>query len=166
MRALVSICIPTYNGAKFLKEALASITLQTYKHIEVIASDDASKDNTLEILEEFKQAVDFPVYIYHHSPCGIGANWNNCIKKANGKYIKFLFQDDVLLTTCIEEMEHVLEQNIEVGLVASKRELIFESDYLNEEVNRWINIYGDLQKTLQTQTLKGMNVIDKYVFKT
>ena len=63
MNLLVSICIPTYNGAQYLQEALNSVKEQTYGPIEVIVSDDASKDNTLAIVEQFKQSVSFPIYI-------------------------------------------------------------------------------------------------------
>ena len=89
-KGLVSVCIPTYNGAPFLQEALDSVSQQTYRNIEVIISDDASNDKTLEIIQDFKAKASFPVSIYHHEPKGIGANWNNCIRKANGKFIKFL----------------------------------------------------------------------------
>jgi glycosyltransferase involved in cell wall biosynthesis len=90
MNSLVSICIPTYNGKKYLNEALESVKSQVYKNIEVIISDDNSTDSTLEICNKFKHEVDFPVYIYSHKPSGIGANWNYIIEKANGDFIKFL----------------------------------------------------------------------------
>ena len=93
---LVSIFVPLYNGAIFLQEALDSIKRQTYKNIEFIVSDYASKHESLIIIEKFKKGVSFSITIYHHEPSGIGANWNHCIKKANGNYIKYLFQDGLL----------------------------------------------------------------------
>ncbi|WP_346983872.1 glycosyltransferase [Chryseobacterium sp. POE27] len=51
----VSVCIPVYNAEKYLKESLDSIKKQTFKSIEVIISDDQSKDNTLKIANEFKK---------------------------------------------------------------------------------------------------------------
>ena len=91
---LVSICIPTYNGEAYLQEALDSIQNQDYQNLEVVISDDNSSDNTVSIIQKFKNEVDFSVTIISHTPKGIGANWNNCIKHAAGTYIKFLFQDE------------------------------------------------------------------------
>jgi len=121
---LVSICIPTYNGEKFMYETLSSIKQQTYQNIEVIISDDNSHDSSLQIIGELRQSADFPVHIYHHNPIGIGANWNNCVKKSSGRYIKFLFQDDVLYPTCISEMVELAETDEDIGLVFSNRDII------------------------------------------
>ena len=141
---LISICIPTFNGAKYLKDALECVKMQTYDNIEVIISDDASTDNTLEIVEVFKNEVSFPVYIFHHPPQGIGANWNNCVIHANGELIKFLFQDDLLEPTCIEEMVNPFLEKKNLGLVFSKRKIIFDS--YNKEHIAWIEKYGNLHK--------------------
>ena len=66
---------------------------QTYPNLEIIVSDDASIDSTLEIVTSYRDKTEIPIHIYNHQPSSIGANWNNCIKKANGVYMKFLFQD-------------------------------------------------------------------------
>ena len=144
MNPLVSICIPTYNGEKYIAEALTSAINQTYKNIEIIVSDDASKDNTLEIIESFNEKTNIPIHIYHHQPKGIGANWNNCVKKAKGDFIKFLFQDDVLKPTCIERMVKLAVTNTNVGLVYCKREIIF--DRPKNEYTGWIECYKNLHQ--------------------
>ncbi len=122
---LVSICIPTYNGETYLQEALDSIQNQDYQNLEIVISDDNSSDNTVSILQKFRNNVGFPVKIISHIPKGIGANWNNCIKYASGTYIKFLFQDDVLLKTCVSDMVYALEgANSDVMFAYCKKELI------------------------------------------
>lgn len=144
MEKLVSVCIPTYNGEKYLREALDSVKAQTYKNIEVIISDDQSKDKTLEICEQFKTEADFPVCIYSHIPSGIGTNWNNTIEKSNGEFIKFLFQDDILENNAVElMMNYLTKYNLEV--VVSKRKII---DSESEEVvnGNWFDNFNDLQK--------------------
>jgi len=163
---LVSICIPTYNGSKFISEAIDSALCQTYGNLEIIISDDASNDNTLAILDSYKHNVDVPVKIFYHKPNGIGANWNNCIRKAKGKYIKFLFQDDILMPTCIEEMVDVIESDNRVGLVASKRELIVEDSHFNEDTKEWIKKFGDLQVSLDLPLSNGINILDSSLFKS
>lgn len=144
MEKLVSICIPTYNGEKYLQEALDSVKIQTYKNIEVIVSDDQSKDKTLQICEQFQSEVNFPVFIYSHTQSGIGENWNNTIEKSNGNYIKFLFQDDVLEKNCVEVMMQYLTLN-NLQVVVSKRKIIdAESRPIIDGF--WFNDYNDLQK--------------------
>ena len=146
---LVSVCIPTYNGGKFLEQSLNSIRNQTYKNIEVIISDDHSKDNTLQIAEKFKKEVDFPVFIYVHEPQGIGANWNNCIRKANGVFIKFLFQDDLLNHNCIEKLIEPFRRHRinEIVMTACKRSIIIEEGAGGTE--SWMHFNKDLQKDLE-----------------
>lgn len=163
---LVSICIPTYNGDKFIAEALKSAINQTYNYIEIIISDDASIDNTLAIVESFKHKTNIPINIYNHKPNGIGANWNNCVKQANGVYIKFLFQDDVLLPTCIEEMVDSIKSDQQICLVASKREIIIEDSHLNKDTERWIEKYGDLQDSLNLPLKNDMYILDASLLKS
>jgi glycosyltransferase involved in cell wall biosynthesis len=163
---LVSICIPTYNGANYISEALDSILLQTYTNLEVIVSDDASKDNTLQIVSKYKEKCSTPIYVYHHKPMSIANNWNNCIDKAKGKYIKFLFQDDVLEQNCIEKMVHVLENHPQIGLVACKRDFVIEANYLNQDIEYWMKIHSDLQKGLKLVSLNNLGVINKSIFKS
>lgn len=121
---LVSICIPTYNGEVYLAEALQSVIDQTYKPLEIVISDDASKDKTLDIIKEYQTKTDIPFFIYHHKPSGIGANWNNCVKHANGEYIKFLFQDDRLLPDCVENLYKLARQEPSPGIVFCERNFI------------------------------------------
>jgi len=163
-KPLVSICIPTYNGARFIAETMDSALLQTYANLEIVVSDDASKDDTLLIIEAYKTKTDIPIYIHHHKPDGIGANWNHTIKKANGKYIKFLFQDDVLAPNCIENMVCVMEANAKVGLVASKRDFLIEDSFMNEEIKLWIEKYDDLQTTLNLPVGNAIVIITKALF--
>lgn len=161
---LVSICIPTFNGEKYLMEALDSVKHQTYKNLEVIVSDDDSDDKTLDLVKNFKNKANFPVYIHHHNPNGIGANWNNCIKKANGEYIKFLFQDDVLYSECIEEMVKIINKGAQIALVSAKRDILFEGPATHER-RIWMDRHGNLQFQLPSNK-DGLILLDKSFFKS
>lgn len=141
---LVSICIPTYNGEKFIAEALCSAINQTYRNIEIIISDDASNDSTLKIVNEIISNSNRPFAVYNHKPSGIGANWNNCIRKAKGEYIKFLFQDDLLRVDCVEKMIALAMLNKNIGLVYCKRIIIHDPN--NKEHLKWIQYCGILHK--------------------
>ena len=120
---LVSICIPTYNGESFLEETLNTVLSQTYPNLEIIISDDNSKDRTIEIAESFRGKVKYELSILEHGQYGLSQNWNFCISQAKGKYIKFLFQDDLLEPDAILKMVELAEQDEEIGLVFSPRRL-------------------------------------------
>lgn len=156
-KPLVSICIPTFNGEQFIVEAMESTIEQTYFNLEIVVSDDASKDNTLKLIEQFKEKTKIPIHIYHHLPKGIGANWNNCVKHANGEYIKFLFQDDVLEPSCIEKMVNVALSDRKIGLVYCKRNFIFNSN--NTAHVKWIKDYGILHQSWHNLSINTTSVI-------
>jgi predicted O-linked N-acetylglucosamine transferase (SPINDLY family)/predicted SAM-dependent methyltransferase/GT2 family glycosyltransferase len=120
---LVSICIPTYNGEEFIEETLNTVLRQTYPNLEIIISDDNSQDRTIEIVESFKGKFTCELSILKHGQYGLSQNWNFCIGQAKGKYIKFLFQDDLLEPDAISRMVELAEQDEEIGLVFSPRRL-------------------------------------------
>lgn len=121
---LVSILIPTYNGEEFLAKAIKSALNQTYPNLEIIVSDDGSSDATIKIAESFQHQSSIPYRIITHSNYGLVKNLNFCIQEAQGKYIKFIFQDDWLEANCIEKMVNLAEQDPEIGLVFSPRQVV------------------------------------------
>ncbi|GEM_PF-367444 len=155
---LVSICIPTYNGEKYIKQSLDSVKNQTYKNIEVIISDDQSKDNTISICEKFRSEVDFPVHIYSHKPEGIGANWDHSVEKANGAFIKFLFQDDILEKNCLEEFLR-LQEITNQDVFFCKRKLINDqgNPLDSEELKK-------IAKVIDLQSVIRLDIDDYYIF--
>lgn len=122
----VSICIPTYNGAAYLREAIASATAQTFADFEILIVDDASSDDTLDIAGEL--AGDDPRIRIHRNAqrLGLAGNSNRCLELATGEWIKFLFQDDRLKPACVERL---LELGTQSGatLVACRRDFDFDA---------------------------------------
>lgn len=90
---MISVCLATYNGAKFLQEQLDSILPQLSSTDEVIISDDGSSDGTLELLH---QIADARIKIFQNkNPHGFVHNFENALKQASGDYIFLSDQDDV-----------------------------------------------------------------------
>ncbi len=143
-QTLVSICIPTLNGEKYICEAINSAIAQTYRPLEIIVSDDDSKDETINIIKSYINQTDIPIHIFNHQPAGIGANWNNCVRNSNGEYIKFLFQDDLLEPECVELLMEMALRDKEIGLVFCKRKVL--SDEQNEKHLEWVSKFSDLHK--------------------
>ncbi|MFZ1545905.1 MAG: glycosyltransferase [Candidatus Nitrotoga sp.] len=120
----VSICIPTYNGARYLEACLDSILNQTYKDIEILVVDDGSTDATLEILECYAANDQRIRLIRNEQNLGLVGNWNRCIELACGEWIKFVFQDDLIAPTCVQEMLTV--STPDTWLTICRRAFIFE----------------------------------------
>lgn len=119
---LVSVCIPTYNGARFLGTTIESVLNQTYGSIEVIVSDDASTDSTLDIIDRMK---DDRFTVLHHSGAnGAEGNWNASCAPARGRYLKLLCQDDILHPRCLEVQVEALESDARAAFVWSPRDVI------------------------------------------
>ena len=122
---LVSICVPTYNGARYLRECLDSAVGQTFRAIEIVIVDDASADETPAIAEEYARADDRVRLIRNPRRLGLVGNWNRSIELARGAWVKLLFQDDLLEPACIERMVAAAHP-AGPPIVACWRRIVFE----------------------------------------
>ena len=120
----VSICLPTYNGADYIEEALRSILNQTYQDFELLVVDDGSTDATLDIVQSF---ADPRIQVYRNPErLGIPANWNRCLELAGGEFVCIFHQDDVMLPENLERKIHLLSADEMVGFVHSAVETLVE----------------------------------------
>lgn len=117
----VSICIPTYNHGRFLRDALASAVSQRYEDLEILVVDNASKDETPNIAAEMRSRDPRIKYVRQPENVGLIGNFDTCLRLAQGDYIKFLCSDDVLEPDCVSVMAHLLDRLPEVSLVACAR---------------------------------------------
>lgn len=103
---LVSIVVITYNSANFILETLDSAKCQTYKNIELIISDDCSRDETVEIctkwINENKKYFVRTSLVTSDENTGIPGNCNRGFKEARGEWIKFIAGDDGLFEEAVE----------------------------------------------------------------
>ena len=113
MSTLISIGIPTYNQASFLRQAILSVLRQSWQEFEVIVVDDCSTDGTPDVVREFKD----PRIRYHRTARNLRPpkSWNVCAKLVRGDYFAVLPHDDVYLPGFLETMAGALQRNPEVG---------------------------------------------------
>lgn len=98
---MISVCMATYNGEKYIEEQIESILKQIGPNDELIISDDGSKDNTIKIIEEFN---DDRIKIYiNEGVHGFSHNFENALKKSKGDIIFLSDQDDIWLDNKIEK---------------------------------------------------------------
>jgi glycosyltransferase involved in cell wall biosynthesis len=134
----VSICIPTYNGARYLEECLESAIGQTHRNLEVLAVDDGSSDDTVSILQRYAQRDRRVRLVQNPSRLGLVGNWNRCVEIASGDWLKFLFQDDVLHPTCVERML-AASQTSDQLMVVCRRNIVF--DDVSETTRKFYALY-------------------------
>lgn len=119
---LVSVCLPVYNGVRFLEAAVQSVLAQTYPHFELQVFDDASTDGSWTLL----QGIRDPRITLHRNDRNLGpeANWNQALAAARGKYIKLFHQDDLLAPECLEKQVRALEHHPAAVLAFCRRHII------------------------------------------
>lgn len=108
---IVSICVPTFNRARYLQSLLFSLTehLQSFPFsFEVFVGDNASEDNTGEVIEQFRDTLPLR-YVRHDSNLGSGANWQYLLTHARGRYFVYVADDDGLLGASLAQAITVLE---------------------------------------------------------
>ncbi|MBA3995219.1 MAG: hypothetical protein C0469_17000 [Cyanobacteria bacterium DS2.3.42] len=123
-RPAISICLPVFNGERFLRQALESIFAQTFVDFELLISDDCSSDNTRQILEEHALSDERVKYWRNEERLGLFANYNKCMELASAPVIKLFAQDDLWNAQLLEKQHRLLMEKKEVVLVASRREVI------------------------------------------
>jgi len=123
----ISVLIPCYHQAQFLPETLESVLRQDFQDFEVIASDDASLDNSFPILQDYARR-DSRIRIFkHNTNLGMVENWNFCLRQARGEAVKLMGGDDRLnRPDCLSRQWQSL-QAPGVALAASARTIINES---------------------------------------
>ncbi|MFA6173010.1 MAG: glycosyltransferase [Kiritimatiellales bacterium] len=158
---LVSVLIPTYEYARFLPEAIESVLAQDFKDFELIIADDASQDNTAEICRKYAGQDVRVVFVQHPENLGLVENLNWCLRKARGKYIKYLLADDRLNhPSALRKMVGVLEQHPAVALVSSSRLIINEASCpvrLKNELGRKDRMFDKEQMLRRCFSIEGHN---------
>lgn len=138
---LVSICIPSYNAAKYIKQTLDCLINQSYKNLEILVVDDGSKDDTLSIINSY---TDKRLSIFIQENSGAGTARNLAFNNAKGSLIKFMDGDDLLSVNAIAEQVNLALKHPH-AIISSKWGRFYNDDlktftYAIESV--WRNIKG------------------------
>jgi len=133
MMRLVSIGIPTYNGARHLRDSIESVLDQTFKDFELVLIDDVSSDETCAIAEEYARKDPRVSAVRNGKTLGLVGNFNRCIELAKGRYVCVWHQDDVMMPQNIEKKVALLETNSQVGFVHSNVLMIDEQGQVLSE---------------------------------
>ena len=126
---MVSIIVPNYNHARFLPERLNSIFNQTFQDYEVILLDDASTDNSVEILNQYAANPKVSHFIVNQENSGSPfKQWKRGIDLARGEFVWIAESDDYSNTRFLELMIKNIESSCEVGICFSRSVVVGEND--------------------------------------
>lgn len=139
----VSVCLPAYNGERWIRSAIESVLAQTYDEFELVISDGGSQDDTVEVCRSY----DDPRIRVDAAASRLDAvsNWNRSVLLARGEFIKFLHQDDTLYPDCLEEMVAVVLEDMRLGLVFAPREIVI-GDSPSDADRAWASSYASLHR--------------------
>ena len=134
---LVSICVISYNSAATIVETLDSAAAQTYRNIELVVSDDGSRDDTLLIIERWVannrgRFTDIKIVTVQKNT-GITPNCNRAWRAASGEWIKMIAADDIMLPHMVQTYIEYAREHPEDKLLFSPLQL-FGEDYISVEV--------------------------------
>ncbi|MDR2955151.1 MAG: glycosyltransferase [Prevotella sp.] len=141
---MVSVILPNYNHAPFLKQRIESILNQTHQDFELIILDDNSSDNSKEIIEEYRGNKHISKIVYNETNTGSPfRQWTKGISMAKGEYIWIAESDDYSEPTFLQQMmETITKQNAILGFclsnvvdkegnIKSKRTPVMETEALD-----------------------------------
>ena len=112
----LSVLLPVYNGASYLREAIESILGQTYTDFELIVIDDGSTDDSLSVVREF---ADSRILVFSQKNRGLAASLNRAIGLAKGRYVARQDQDDLSLPGRFEKQVRFLDEHPTAGMVGT-----------------------------------------------
>ena len=111
---LVTIAIPTFNRASWLRACVAAALAQSYENFEVVVSDNASTDDTPAVLAEFDD--DHLRMLRQQTNIGPIANWNACLAAARGDYVVFVSDDDRISPLLVERCAALIKREPDMPL--------------------------------------------------
>jgi len=135
---MISVCIATYNGEKYVSEQIRSILSQTKPVHEIVVSDNCSTDRTIEILRSFEDER-IKIFTFEHKD--VSLNFENALQKSKGEYIFLSDQDDIWAENKVEVMLNEAQKS---DLVISNAMLFNESG----EIGDWFTLRGSTKGVL------------------
>jgi len=129
----VSIGMPVYNGENYIEEALESLLAQTYTDFEIVVTDNASTDKTVEIVERFAER-DGRVKL-HASKTNVGAapNFNRCLELSTGEWFRWHAHDDTVEPEYLTKVMALIDEDPTLVAAHSGMDIIDEhGDHLED----------------------------------
>jgi glycosyltransferase involved in cell wall biosynthesis len=156
-----SILIPTYNGAEVIGDTLRSLLSQSFQNFEIIVQDDASKDNTIEVIESFNDP-NIKI-VKNEKNLGYSKNLESLSKKAAGDIIYLMGQDDILGENALLETYDAFKISDDIGAIARPyfwfdeeiTKPVRATKQLNPNKNEIVRVTDDFARIILTIDVAG-----------
>ena len=135
----VSIIVPVYNASEYLETCLKTLVNQTIDDMEIIAIDDASLDNSLEILKDYASRYSNLMVYHNEENLGQSVTRNRGLDLANGEYIGFLDADDYVSLNMYNTMYEAALKNNLPDIVTSSLKFVNDDSYVFKDYTRDLN---------------------------
>ncbi len=153
MEEQIDILLATYNGEKYLKEQIESILNQTYQNIQLLISDDCSKDHTIDILKEYEKQDKRVKVFYQKKNLGCTKNFEFLLQQVKNEIYMLSDQDDVWLPEKIEKSYEMLKKE-EADLVFGDLEVVDENlKMIYPSFNNYMKLTRKIKKYKNTWKL-------------
>lgn len=119
---LVSVIMPSYNHERHIGSAIQSVLAQTYQHLELVVTDDGSRDSSPSVIQSFDDPRIKPHFFEHNQ--GACAAVNDCIRRSSGEYIAMISSDDLWKPDKLAIQVDFLQTHPQVGAVFAIPEFI------------------------------------------
>ncbi len=156
--AKLTVCMPVYNGSKYISKSIESVLAQTYTDFHLHIHDNCSIDDTEDVVRRFKDSRI--KYFRNEVNLGLVGNHQRCIDACETEYLNIWHDDDIMTPENLEKKVNILDNNSNVGIVFSNVDFIDEDDNLhnftwNEECRKSFTISG---KDLFDQYVRRMHI--------
>ena len=155
----LSVIIPTYNGSKYIADALNSVAVQEDCEIECVVIDDGSTDNTLTIVESYRDRLNINLITKARQGNWV-ANTNHALEAANGKYACFLHQDDLWLEGRLRNIRNAIAENDSAVLYLHDAVFI---DTNSKPLGLWQCPLGEKEKIVSLQEMKEKLLVQNFI---
>lgn len=112
----VTVAMPIYNSSQYVEDAIRSVLAQDYDSFELLICDDASKDDTVRLIQKYRHHSKVRIYV-NKKNLGVGASRNKLVRLAKGKYITPCDADDLMFPGNLKRLSEVLDSHPHVGAV-------------------------------------------------
>lgn len=161
-KPLVSIIVPNYNHAAYLEKRLDSIFIQTFDDYEVIVLDDASTDNSCNVIARYQDSAKLKTIVNDVNSGNTFKQWNLGVNNAGGDYVWVAESDDFANPELLDTLVKVLNDNQNVGIGYCQSYYVDEND---EILGSHLNDLLKLDQTLWRRPfiLSGKYLLEKYM---
>ena len=146
-KPFVSIVVPVYNTEEYIEECLNCLVNQTLENIEIICINDATEDNSMEIVRKFAKDNNKIKIIENEVNKGLSATRNIGIDSVNGEYITFFDSDDMIEKTAFEKLYNEAKEHNQDVIVYNIKRFNDEGDEWFEILQKKSNISEYVEKT-------------------